>query len=837
MTGRDEPGGARRPDESGGAGEPVGGPGGTSGADEPGRTERPLAPETRNSVSGGHIEGPVAQVGVVQGSITFNYHAAAGGAEPEGDRRPDQVPRPPRGFVDRHEPLAVLDEVFAYAGEDAPGHCPIGVFSGLPGIGKTAAASQWAHRNQRLFPGGQLFVDFAALRDDAGRERGRGGGGGAGFFGGGGGSGGDVSEALAGCLRALGVQDAYLPASFAERAALYRELSGKRGRLLVVLDDVTSPAQVTALVPQGDGSALLATSTWQLGELILDGASLLPLDVLDPDSALELLTALCGPRRIADDPAAAARLVDLCGGLPLAVRLCAARLLTRRNLTLARLADELSDEQSRLDRIAVSGAPARTPASAREERTVSAALDLVYRDLPALAARLYRALGRLPQLSFDTAVAAAAAGSWPLPETAEALGALEDASLLSVLEDQRYTLHGLVRLHARRMSDAEDPPGAVREAVGRVAGHYLRLVVRADLAVRADRLRITDPAEVLAAESAPAPAPAQGGDGADPAGGPTRERAPEAESLAAAEPFADADPFAGSDDPGRDALAWLEAERGNILAVLRTAAGLGFDRVVWQTAESFTVLFLHHRHLAEWRESLELGIAAARRDRAAGGEWAGAAEARLRSLLSRPLLDLGQDERAREHLAVAERLAVESGHVALQASVQEFAGRYWDRHDPARAIDAYRASLALNAEAREARGEALARYFLGCAQHAAGDPRTALATLGRARDELLALPDKPDRRMAARALADTGRARAALGDLAGATADLTEAAEVLRQEQAFHYEARIMEDLAGLAERSGDPERARGCLRRALAVYEEGGSPRAATVLERLARG
>ncbi|MEU7022479.1 NB-ARC domain-containing protein [Streptomyces sp. NPDC046203] len=840
-SGADEPGGAGEPvggpggasgaDEPGGAGEPVGGPGGTSGADAPGRTERPLAPETRNSVSGGHIEGPVAQVGVVQGSITFNYHAAAGGTEPAADRRPDQVPRPPRGFVDRHEPLAVLDEVFAYApGEDAPGHCPIGVFSGLPGIGKTAAASQWAHRNQRLFPGGQLFVDFAALRADSGRESGRSGGGGAvGAVGAVGGAGGDVSEALAGCLRALGVQDAYLPASFVERAALYRELSGKRGRLLVVLDDVTSPAQVTALVPQGDGSALLATSTWQLGELVLDGASLLPLDVLDADSALELLTALCGPRRIADDPAAAARLVDLCGGLPLAVRLCAARLLTRRNLTLARLADELSDEQSRLDRIAVSGAPARTPTSAREERTVSAALDLVYRDLPDSAARLYRALGRLPQLSFDTAVAAAAAGSWPLPETAEALGALEDASLLSALEDQRYTLHGLVRLHARRMSDAEDPPGAVREAVGRVAGHYLRLVVRADLAVRADRLRITDPAEVLGGASAPAPA--RDGDGAAAAGGPTRERTPDSGSLAAA------DPFAGSDDPGRDALAWLEAERGNILAVLRTAAGLGFDRVVWQTAESFTVLFLHHRHLAEWRESLELGIAAAERDRAAGGGGAGAAEARLRSLLSRPLLDLGQDERAREHLAVAERLAVESGHVVLQASVQEFAGRYWDRHDPARAIDAYRASLALNAEAREARGEALARYFLGCAQHAAGDPRTALATLGRARDELLALPDKPDRRMAARALADTGRARAALGDLAGATADLTEAAEVLRQEQAFHYEARIMEDLAGLAERSGDPERARQCLRRALAVYEEGGSPRAATVLERLTRG
>ncbi|MEU3073939.1 NB-ARC domain-containing protein [Streptomyces laurentii] len=772
MTGRDEP------DASGERGARA----------EP---ERLPAAETRNDLSG-RVEGPVAQVGVVQGSITFNYHAAAQGAEPARDRHPDQVPRPPRGFVDRHAPLAALDEAFAVGtAGSGPGHCPIGVFSGLPGIGKTAAATQWAHRNRRLFPGGRLFVDFTALRP---------GGSGAGAVGG------DVSEALAVCLRALGVHETYLPTGFAERAALYRELSGRRGRMLVVLDDVTRPAQVTALVPQGDGSALLATSTWQLGELVLDGASLLPLDVLDADSALELLAALCGPRRIADEPAAAARLVELCGGLPLALRLCAARLVTRRHLTLARLADELSDEQSRLARIAVSGAPAPTPGSpapapapAREERTVSAALDLVYRDLSDLAARLYRALGRLPALSFDTAVAAAA-GDWPVETAAEALGELEDAGLLTVLEDRRSTLHGLVRLHARERSVAQDPPGAVRETAGRVAGHYLRLTVRADLAVRADRLRITDPAEVLGADR----------DGHGPEG-----------------PYG-AGPFAGADDPGRDALRWLEAERGNILAVLRTAAELGFDRPVWQTAEAFTVLFLHHRHLADWRESLELGIAAAGRD------GAGAAEARLRSLLSRPLMDLGQDEPARAHLAVAERLAMESGHVVLQASVQEFAGRYWDRHDPARAIDAYRASLALNAEAGEPRGEALARYFLGCAQHAAGDSRTALTTLGRARDALLALDD---RRMAARALADTGRVRAALGDPAGAVADLTEAAEVLRRGEAFHYEARIMEDLAGLAEQVGDSARARDCLRRALAVYEEGGSPRAAAVLERLATG
>ncbi|WP_186768096.1 NB-ARC domain-containing protein [Streptomyces qinzhouensis] len=720
-----------------------------------GEPERPAATGITNSLPG-HVEGQLVQAGIVHGGITFNYHEGQG-ARP--GRRPDQVPRPPRGFVNRQRVLAELDDLLGYG--DAAG-CRIGVFSGLPGIGKTAVVCQWAHNNQRRFPGGQIFVDFAGLRSGAG---------------------GDVSEALAVCLRALGVRDQYLPASLADRAALYRDLSAEQ-RMLVVLDDVTRPAQVNTLLPQGAGSAVLATSTWRLGELVLDGAVLLQLDVLDADSALELLSALCGRQRIADEPEAAERLVELCGGLPVALRICGARLLIHRRLTIGSLVAELSDEQSRLSRIAVS--------SAHEERTVSAALELAYRDLPEAAARMYRVLGHVPGLSFDTAVAAVAAGMRSTAEAQEALDVLEASSLLSVTDDRRYALHGLVRLHARDTACALDPPGTERETVGRITGHYLVLTGSADRAVRADRLRI---AELLG-----------------PAGG--------AADLAAA-----SGPFAAATDPGADAISWLEAERTNILAVLRAASGFALHRPVWQLAEAFTVLFFHHRHLADWRESLELGAEAARLDGNA------AAEARLRSLLSRPLLDLRQDARAKAELDIAEQLAVESGHVVLQASVQEFLGRYWDLHDRARAVDAYRTSLALNIEAEEERGEALARYFLGCAQSAAGEHATALIALDRARETFLALGDE---RMAARALADTGRALVRSGDLAEAAVALSRAADDLHRGGASHYEAQALEDLADLLD---DPVEIRRCLRRALTIYEEGGSPRAAEVLARLTAG
>ncbi|MBM7168434.1 hypothetical protein JQK87_08400 [Streptomyces sp. G44] len=764
--------------------------------------ERPEPTEITNSIPG-HVDGQLVQAGVVHGGITFNYHAEQ---ETPPGRRPDQVPRPPRGFVDRRQLLAELDELLALG--DAVG-CPIGVFSGLPGIGKTAAACQWAHNNQPRFPGGQIFVDFAGLRA---------------------GTGGDVSEALAICLRALGVRDQYLPSGLADRTALYRDLSAKH-RMLVVLDDVTRPAQVTALLPQGRGSAVLATSTWRLGELVLDGASLLQLDVLDTGSGLELLSALCGPRRIADEAESAARLVELCGGLPVALRICGARLLTHRRLTIGALVTELSDEQSRLRRIAVS--------SAHEERTVSAALELAYRDLPEAAARMYRALGHVPGLSFDTAVAAVAAGLHTPGQAQEALDVLEAASLLTVADDGRYGLHSLVRLHARDTARALDPPDAERETVRRVTAHYLTLTAAADLAVRADRLRIARPTGTsgvgVDAAGPGASTPAAGavvsgpradagpstGTGRSTDIGPRTETGP---STGTGRPTGTG-PFSVAADPGRAAISWLEAERANILAVLRSASAFGLDRPVWQTAEAFTVLFLHHRHLADWRESLELGAEAARRDGNA------AAEARLRSLLSRPLLDLGQDQQAKAQLDAAEQLAVESGHLVLQASVQEFLGRYWDRHDPARAVDAYRTSLALNTEAGERRGEALARYFLGCAQSAAGDHATALVTLARAREAFLSLDDV---RMAARSLADTGRALARTGARGEAAAALSRAAEDLKKADASHYEARALEDLADLLD---DPEEIRNCLRRALTVYEEGGSPRATAVLARLSAG
>ncbi|MEV0910042.1 NB-ARC domain-containing protein [Streptomyces hokutonensis] len=708
-------------------------------------------PYLRNELSG-NVDGPVVQAQVIHGGITFNVQKVVADGPV---LRPDQVPPLTVRCVNHTEELSLLDSdlLAAIHGSSAIGFA---VIFGIPGVGKTTLACRWADTVRDRFPDGQIFVDYAALRRRAG---------------------GDVSAAVVMCLRALGVRDTFMPESLEDLTALFRSRTAGR-RILVVLDDVNQPGQVRPLVPKGPGSALLVTSNGKLGELALDGARPLSLEPLDMDSGLRLLVQQCGEEAVEAERDAAERLVGFCAGLPKALQLVAARLLTSKRLTMSRLAEELADETRRLRGLSLRG-----------EHSVSAVLDLTYRALQPDVARLYRVLGWIPGRTFDAGTAAVAARL----EAAEAealLDVLEESSLVDVTEDGRFRFHDLVRLHAReRAAEAavEEPEDGRQAVVERVATHYLALTAFADRAVREDRLRVGNLNGLLRDAS---------------------------------------DPFAAEGGP--DPLAWLEAERAGILAVLREAAGLGLHKHVWQLAEGFTVLFLHRRYLGDWKESLELGAAAA------AEAMVPAAEARLRSMLSRPLMDLGEYDRARAELEKAVACAEVSAHAALKASVQEFFGRYWDRFDADLAMDAYRRSVELNIEAGEWRGVAIATYFLGCAQDAAGRHDQALDTLRRAHQDLLTRDDK---RMAARALTAIGAVHEHLGDSDTAMRVLGDAADALRAEKASHYEAQALVLLADITERTGGAREAvREHVIRAHEIYEAGGSPEVEKLRERLNR-
>ncbi|WP_092784860.1 NB-ARC domain-containing protein [Actinokineospora terrae] len=205
---------------------------------------------------------------------------------------------------------------------------PSSVVTGSGGIGKTSLALRWAHQHLDRFPDGQLYVDmrgFASFEQPV-----------------------PASRALRGFLGALGVGEDSQPADVETQAATYRSLvAGKR--VLVVVDNAKDCADVLRLLPGSASCAVLVTSRLPLAELISRGARIVDLDVLTDAQARQLLAEHVGRERLAAEPGAVAELLGYCAGLPLAVGIVAARVVTQPGQSLAGLADELREESERLD--------------------------------------------------------------------------------------------------------------------------------------------------------------------------------------------------------------------------------------------------------------------------------------------------------------------------------------------------------------------------------------------------------------------------------------------------------------------------------------------------------
>jgi hypothetical protein len=127
---------------------------------------------------------------------------------------------------------------------------------------------------------------------------------------------------------------------------MYRaQLAGRR--TLVVLDNAADEAQVRPLLPGSPGCAVLITSTSRLAALA--GATAVPLDLMPPGQAAELLTAIIGEARAQAEPETVSEVARLCGYLPLALRIAGARLVSRPAWKVSWFATRLADESKRLD--------------------------------------------------------------------------------------------------------------------------------------------------------------------------------------------------------------------------------------------------------------------------------------------------------------------------------------------------------------------------------------------------------------------------------------------------------------------------------------------------------
>ncbi|MFD4910870.1 AfsR/SARP family transcriptional regulator [Kitasatospora purpeofusca] len=361
---------------------------------------------------------------------------------------PDQLPRPAAGFVGRTPELDWLsDRLRGSADVDpdavrTPGAAALGVLVGPAGTGKTATALRWAHDATAAYPDGRLFADLNAF--GPGRPA-------------------DPAAVLGRFLHALGVPESELPADRPARAALYRSLSRDR-RLLVVLDDVADAGDLTDLLPAGPGCATVVTSRSTLEDLVVtEGAALLRLGPLPAEEAGRLLEHLLGRPRVAAEPEAAARLAELCGLLPLALRIVAARLASHPAWAIADLLPELDDERTRLHALGTRGSS-----------SLRASLDRTLRHLSGTAAHLLALLAVHPGRETDVPAAAALLGAGP-DEARDALAALAAHHLLTEIAPGRYRRCDLVRLYGAELLDERHASEHVT-ATAALADHYLATV-------------------------------------------------------------------------------------------------------------------------------------------------------------------------------------------------------------------------------------------------------------------------------------------------------------------------------------------------------------------------
>jgi tetratricopeptide (TPR) repeat protein len=695
--------------------------------------------ETSNEVSG-VVHGPSVQARQISGGVHIHPPTVL----PPG-------PLPPPGQLPPSGPLTDRDA--ERQAMDAARNSRVIVITGPPGVGKTALAVSWAHGVRADFPDGVLLADLRGHAADGPAT---------------------ASEALGRFLRALGVDTRYVPGDLAELTGWYRSAMIDR-RMLVVLDDALTAAQVSPLLPPSPQSVAVVTSRIRLAALAARGARVIHLGSLGPDAALELLTQIIGDDRAQAAPHAARELAGLCAGLPLAVCIAGARLAARPRWPVSEMAAAMTAEQERLAALVM-----------EDDMTVRSALDPSYRALPAGAARLYRLMSLFPGTHFAGGLAAAGANV-PGAEAERLLRTLTRASMLDDTAAGQYRFHDLTRLHAREMAGQDEPEAARDEAVRRMLDWYLAAAGSASLTVTPYRAGTDLVADI---------------------------RFPPAEPLR----FADRG----------TALDWLDRELPNVLAAARLAARHRHHRAAWQLADALWPVFLYQGRHAERLEFDRLGLQAARD----GGDALG--EAKMLYRLGTAVMDAGQLDEAedciRQALAAWERLG-QPGRVA--GSLRRLGYIAMARHSPDEAAAWFTQALAAYRQLADARHTALTLSNLADALTEAGRPHDAITALEEAGPLLARYRDPYSQ---ARVLTRLGRAHERAGDPEAAAGYLDQALRAMREAGSARGEADALTALGDLARSTGRQDEARTRYTHALRVLADTGSPGQARVSELLAR-
>lgn len=437
-----------------------------------------------------------------------------------------ELPRDLGDFTARGPALDRLRTLIAHLDPADP---PVAVVCGQPGLGKTAFAVHAAHTLAPRFPDGQFAVDLRGMDPRPTPPR----------------------EALARLLRALGVADSSVPPATDDRSGLLRSVLHDR-RVLLLLDNAADEEQVRPLLPGRGSSLTLVTSRHALAGL--ECVHRTELALLRREEAVELLTRVVGPDRVRRESQAARDLAQLCGHLPLAVRIAAQRLASRPGESIGKLVARLAEQETRLSHLEAGSLGVR------------AAFALSYRQLGPSDRIAFRRACLADGADFGAETIALLA-DLPIRQAARCAEHLTDAGLLQPHPTAvRYRFHDLLRLFAAEQLAEEDEPAHITAARTRADSWALR---RASAAARLFH--------------------------------PDSETHPDPDPGSATAP--------ADREQGR---RWLEAERAQWLAALGRAHASGRHQQVLDTAEAMHWFSDRTPHWELWAQVFQWAVGSAR---------------------------------------------------------------------------------------------------------------------------------------------------------------------------------------------------------------------------------
>ena len=627
-----------------------------------------------------------------------------------------------------------------------PSAAPVCAIYGMGGSGKTALAVRAAHTLSDTFPEGVIFLDLHGYTDQRDALT--------------------SAETLDRLVRRLRVDATRIPVDFDELAALFHDLIEGR-RLLLVLDNVHDAAQVRPVLPGPGGCAAIVTSRRRLSTL--DDAFALPLDVLAPRDAMDLFRAVAGADGMRDDPGdrlLLGRIVELCGRLPLAIRIAAARYRASQDYSLTELEAALSVESDRLGEYD------------DDDRSVTSSFRVSLNDLPDRVARTFMLLGLHLNGSFD-AYSAAALADVTDREALRHLRQLSERHLVADHGPGRYQLHDLVAVFARQHGSVTLDETDRTAALHRLADYYLRTADAADRRITPHRHRV--PLELI---DRPATAP----------------------------PLPDYDA----------ALSWLIAENGNLVQACLRAAEAGLDELCWQLAYTLRGYYFLTKRWRPWMATHEAALAATRRcaDRRA--------EAMIANNLGLAFMEQHDTQRAAEHYVQARELFIEVGDEHGENTARaNLAWIHYEKRDYRNFLDEMRPVYDFYRRAGSERNAAITLRGIGLAEAELGRTHQATTALLAALEVFERLDLRMDAAMTFNAL---GEFYQRTGDGRRAIEALDRAVVVARRSGSTFEQARAHHRLGQLAATSGNRAEARIQLALALEGYRSLRAPQAELV-------